>query len=53
MTFDASAARQLVRLLKTKEPTMKDEVDIDALVCKLGAYGEQLYKIAKEDNDHE
>lgn len=47
-SFDANTARHLVRLLKIKEPTMKELLDIESLVCKLGTYGEQLQKIAKE-----
>jgi len=49
VTFNAAKARQLSRLLKIKEPTKKDKIDIDSLAAELGSYGEQLIKIAKED----
>lgn len=49
MSFNAAKARQLSRLLKIKEPTKKDKIDIDSLAAELGVYGEQLIKIAKED----
>ena len=42
-------ARELARLLKVKEPTQIQLMDIERLVGILGAFGEQLYKIAKED----
>ena len=48
MSFNAAKARQLSRLLKIKEPTKKDKIDIDSLAAELGCYGEQLIKIAKE-----
>lgn len=48
MSFNAAKARHLSRLLKIKEPTKKDKIDIDSLAAELGSYGEQLIKIAKE-----
>ena len=42
-------ARELARLLKVKEPTQMQLMDIERLVGILGVFGEQLYKIAKED----
>jgi len=42
-------ARELVKLLKLKEPTQLQQMDIERLVIILGAFGDQLYKIAKED----
>ena len=42
-------ARELSRLLKVKEPTQMQLMDIERLVGILGVFGEQLYKIAKED----
>jgi len=42
-------ARELSRLLKLKKPTQLQQMDIERLVGILGVFGEQLYKIAKED----
>jgi len=42
-------AKELARLLKVKEPTQMQQMDIERLVGILGVFGEQLYKIAKED----
>jgi len=42
-------ARELSKLLKLKEPTQLQQMDIERLVSILGVFGEQLYKIAKED----
>ena len=42
-------AKELARLLKLKKPTQLQQMDIERLVGILGVFGEQLYKIAKED----
>jgi len=42
-------AKELAKLLKVKEPTQLQQMDIERLVIMLGVFGEQLYKIAKED----
>mgnify|MGYP003637569765 CR=1 FL=1 len=42
-------ARELSRLLKLKKPTQLQQMDVERLVRMLGVFGEQLYKIAKED----
>ena len=47
--YEPQQARELARLLKLKKPTQLQLMDIERLVCILGVYGEQLYKIAKED----
>lgn len=38
----------MARLLKVKQPTQLERLDIDALVYKLGAYGEALLAIAND-----
>lgn len=47
--YEPQQARELARLLKLKKPTQLQLLDIERLVSILGVYGEQLYKIAKED----
>ena len=47
--YEPQQARELARLLKVKKPTKLQLMDIERLVSILGVYGEQLYKIAKED----
>ena len=47
--YEPQQARELSRLLKLKKPTQLQQMDIERLVGILGAFGEQLYKIAKED----
>ena len=47
--YEPQQARELARLLKLKKPTQLQLMDIERLVGILGVYGEQLYKIAKED----
>lgn len=46
--FNAEQARHLARLLKVKQPTQLERVDIESLVYKLGAYGEALQAIAND-----
>lgn len=46
--FNVEQARRLARLLKVKQPTQLERLDIDALVYKLGAYGEALLAIAND-----
>ena len=47
--YEPQQARELARLLKLKKTTQLQLLDIERLVSILGVYGEQLYKIAKED----
>ena len=49
VAYQSQQARELARLLKVKEPTQLQTMDIERLVGMLGAFGEQLYKIAQED----
>lgn len=49
VAYQSQQARELSRLLKVKEPTQLQLMDIERLVGILGVFGEQLYKIAKED----
>ena len=51
--YQAQQARELSRLLKLKNPTQRQQIDLERLVSILGAFGEQLYKIAKEDSRYE
>jgi hypothetical protein len=51
--YEPQQARELSRLLKLKKPTQLQQMDIERLVSILGAFGEQLYKIAKEDVKYE
>lgn len=53
VAYQSQQARELARLLKVKEPTQLQTMDIERLVGILGVYGEQLYKIAKEDTYYE
>ena len=50
--YEPQQARELAKLLKLKEPTQLQLMDIERLVGILGVYGEQLYKIAKEDKHY-
>ena len=50
--YEPQQARELARLLKLKKPTQLQLLDIERLVSILGVYGEQLYKIAKEDSHY-
>lgn len=46
--FNVEQARRLARLLKVKQPTQLERVDIESLVYKLGAYGDALLAIAND-----
>jgi len=48
MSFNAPQARYLARLLKIKNPTPLEIKTIESLIKDLGAYGESLYRIARE-----
>lgn len=48
MSFNVTQARYLARLLKIKNPTPLESMTIQSLIKDLGAYGESLYRIARE-----
>jgi hypothetical protein len=48
MSFNVAQARYLARLLKIKNPTPLESMTIQSLIKDLGAYGESLYRIARE-----